>query len=220
MALASGVGLSLIWIAAARYDWSSFDLRAFAERVGATEGLGPVALFALLVVQCVVSPLPSEPLMMAAGFLYGPERGFALAWTAVIVGGTACFTLARTLGRPVAARFIRAERLAAVDTELANRGLLATFLIVLGLRLVSFGSFDVVSYACGLVAFPLRWFVLASAVGVVPKVFAFTYLGSSTGARPGWLDALILAGTFGVLLAVPWWWRRGRRIRGAETPAE
>jgi len=87
------------------------------------------------------------------------------------------------------------------------------FAIVLALRLFAFTSFDVLSYACGLVRFPFRWFLLATALGAVPKVFAFTYAGASIGARPRWLDGLMLVGTLGVLLVLPWLIRLGRRSR-------
>jgi hypothetical protein len=44
-------------------------------------------------------------------------------------------------------------------------------------------------------------------------VFAFSYVGATATGRPGWLDALILAGTFGFLVAVPWLARRGLSSR-------
>lgn len=199
----------------ARIDWSALDANVIAERVRAAGYVGPVALFAMLVLQCVISPLPSEPLMMAAGFLYGPWAGFVLAWAAVVLGATACFLIARKLGRPVAERFASRDKLAAFDDTFARRGVAATFLAVLGIRVFAHGSFDVVSYACGLIPFSLPLFLVASGVGVVPKVFAFTYLGASAGERPGWLDAMILVGAFGMLLLVPLW-MRSRRARSAQ----
>jgi len=194
-----------------RVDWAALDANAIAERIRAAGPVGPVALFALLILQCVISPLPSEPLMMAAGFLYGPWAGFALVWAAVVAGATGCFLIARKLGRPVAERFVSGDKLAAFDEKFAGRGMLATFLGVLAIRLFAHGSFDIVSYACGLIPFTLPLFLIASGIGVVPKAFAFTYLGASAGERPGWLDGMILVGTFGMLLLVPLWWRsRGR----------
>ena len=194
------------------------DADALAARARAAGPLGPLALFLLLVVQCVVAPVPSEPIMMATGFVYGPRTGFVLGWAGVVVGAIVSFALARRLGRPFAERFVRPERLDAIDAYVAERGVGKTFGAVLALRLFAFGSFDVLSYACGLVAFPFRWFVVATVLGAVPKVFAFTYAGASVGGRPGWVDALILGGTFGVLVAAPWlvrWWR----ARGAAPPA-
>jgi uncharacterized membrane protein YdjX (TVP38/TMEM64 family) len=189
----------------------TLDPEAIAARVRGAGKFGPLLLFALFVVQCVVAPLPSEPIMMAAGFVYGPGAGLALAWLGVVAGALACFILARALGRPFAERFITRERLDAIDTYVTARGLAATFGTVLALRLFAFPSFDVVSYACGLARFPLRWFLLATALGAVPKAFAFTYAGANLADRPGWIDGLLLAGTFGlVLLGIPWLARRWR----------
>jgi uncharacterized membrane protein YdjX (TVP38/TMEM64 family) len=195
--LAGGYGLSAI-------DLRQLDAEWVAQRVRTAGLYGPLALFALLVLQCVVAPLPSEPLMMAAGFVYGGLSGFVIGWGGVILGASACFVLARRLGRPFAERFVRAERLAAIDAYVSDRGRSATFLTLLSLRLVAFSSFDILSYACGLVGFPFRWFLVATAVGVIPKVVAFTYLGANVGARPWWLDATIIAGTVGMLALVPW----------------
>ncbi len=209
--LAAGTVAVLAAMLLARIDWASLDANAIAERVHATGPIAPVVLFVLLVLQCVISPLPSEPLMMAAGYLYGPWGGFALTWLGVVTGATGCFLIARQLGRPVAERFASKDKLAAFDETFAGRGMLATFLAVLGIRLFAHGSFDIVSYACGLIPFTLPLFLLSSGIGVVPKVFAFTYLGASAGERPGWLDAMILVGTFGMLLLAPLWLRARRR---------
>ncbi len=208
-----------VWLLWREVDWAALDARAIADRVHAAGPIGPIALFALLVLQCVVSPLPSEPLMMAAGFLYGPWVGFTLAWSAVVLGATLCFMMARTLGRSVVERFVSSEKLASFDASFVQRGEIAAFFGVLAIRLFAHGSFDVVSYACGLVPFRLPMFLVASGAGVVPKVLAFTYLGASTGSRPAWLDALILAGTFGMLLLVPLWWR-SRRAPPPQTASE
>jgi uncharacterized membrane protein YdjX (TVP38/TMEM64 family) len=198
----------------------ALDPEAVAARVRDAGALGPLALFLWFVLQCVVVPLPSEPAMMAAGFVYGPWLGFGVGWLGVVVGAAACFGLARRFGRPFVERFVRADRLDALDARLGDRGLAATFAVVLALRLFAFTSFDVLSYACGLFRFPFRWFVVATVLGAVPKVFAFTYAGAGIGARPGWLDDVILVGTLSGLLVLPWVVRLGRQAaRAAERDA-
>jgi uncharacterized membrane protein YdjX (TVP38/TMEM64 family) len=170
----------------------------------------------LLILQCVVAPLPSEPLMVAAGFVYGARIGFGISWISVVLGASACFGLSRRLGRPFASRFVSPAHLATLDTYAGERGRAATFLLVLSLRLFAFTSFDIVSYACGLIGFPFRWFLLATAIGALPKVFAFTYFGANVGGRLWWVDAAILTGMFGILL-VPWIGRRWRCQRARST---
>jgi uncharacterized membrane protein YdjX (TVP38/TMEM64 family) len=149
--------------------------------------------------------------MMAAGYVYGPGSGFVLAWLGVVAGAAACFGLARAFGRPLVTRFVSHRRLDAVDEFVSARGVHATFAGVLALRVLAFHSFDVLSYACGLVSFPFRWFLAATAIGAVPKAFAFTYMGATIGSRPGWLDVLILVGSFGVLALLPFL----RRLRSS-----
>jgi uncharacterized membrane protein YdjX (TVP38/TMEM64 family) len=190
-------------VAGALVAWSpDLDAAAIAERVRAAGMLGTVGLLALLIVQCVVAPIPSEPIMMAAGFVYGPRPAFVIAWTGVVLGAALCFWLARAYGRSVAERIVRAERLDAAEAGVQRGGPVTTFAGLLALRAIAFHSFDIVSYACGLVRLPFPMFVAATALGSCPKVFAFTYAGATLAARPVWLDALILAGTLGALAVV------------------
>jgi len=199
-----------IW-ATVGFDVLSLEAAAAAERIRAAGMIGHVGLFALLILQCVISPLPSEPLMMAAGYLYGPQPGFILAWAGVTCGALACFGLAQTVGTPLVHRFVDPRRIAALDAYFTNRSVLAAASILLCVRLFAFSSFDVVSYGCGLLRFPLRWFFITSAVGVVPKVFAFTYLGANVGPQPAWLNVLIAVGMLSILIAVPLFMRHVAR---------
>ncbi len=185
-----------------------------ADQIRAAGPLGPAALLAWFVLQCVVVPLPSEPAMMAAGFVYGFGFAFGITWLGVVLGAAACFGLARRFGRPFVERFVRSERLEALDARVGGRGLVATFALVLALRLFTFTSFDVLSYGCGLLRFPFRWFLLATVLGAVPKVVAFTYAGAGMGARPGWLDGVMLVGMLSGLLVLPWLVRLGRQTGG------
>jgi uncharacterized membrane protein YdjX (TVP38/TMEM64 family) len=201
--------------------WSglvSLDAEALAERLRAAGHAGPIALFVLFVVQCVIAPIPSEPIMVAAGYVYGSSTGLAIAWGGVVVGALACFGLARLFGRPMALRFVKSHHLDALDSYVAERGVGSTFAVLLAIRVLAFASFDVVSYGCGLTRFPVRWFLLATVLGVLPKVFTFTYAGATVATRPGWLDAMILVGSLGFLVLVPWLARK-RRQTLPETPS-
>jgi uncharacterized membrane protein YdjX (TVP38/TMEM64 family) len=191
------------------FELLTFDADRIAARIREAGALGPVVLVALLVVQSVIAPLPSQPLLMAAGFVYGTVAGFAIGWLGVALGACVCFALSRVLGRPFVERFVSPARLARFDDYVERRGLRTVFLTVLSLRLFVHISFDTVSYACGLSRFPALWFFVATGIGEVPKVLAFTYLGAGIGEAPPWARALIVAGLLGAVLA--WLWIiRGR----------
>ena len=211
----AGLGV-IVGVLVLRSDLPTLEPGEIADQIRAAGPLGPAALLAWFVLQCVVVPLPSEPAMMAAGFVYGFGSAFGITWLGVVLGAAACFGLARRLGRPFVERFVRAERLEALDARVGGRGLVATFAIVLALRFFAFTSFDVLSYGCGLLRFPFRWFLLATVLGAVPKVVAFTYAGAGVGARPGWLDGVMLVGMVPGLLVLPWLVRLGRQAVGTQ----
>ena len=204
----------VLTVAGVSVDLTHLDAARIADRVRASGALGPLTLIALLVAQAVVAPLPSPPLLMAAGFVYGPWVGFGIGWVGLLLGASACFGLARALGRPFAERFIRTRRLAAVDEYVSTRSG-TTFLTVLSLRLFLPPFFDAVSYACGLVRLPFHWFLLATALGELPKVGSFTYVGAAAGGAPTWLTTWILLAPMAGLVVLRLARRAARARRSA-----
>jgi len=151
---------------------------------------------------------------MAAGYVYGPWVGFGIGWVGLLLGASACFGLARALGRPFAERFVRTQRLAAVDEYVSTRSG-TTFLTVLSLRVLLPPFFDAVSYGCGLVRLQFHWFMLATALGELPKVGSFTYVGAAVGGAPIWLTTWILLAPMAGLVALRLARRAARARRSA-----
>jgi uncharacterized membrane protein YdjX (TVP38/TMEM64 family) len=220
IAIAAVAGALLVALLLHPSDLAHFEAETLANRVRASGSLGPLALIALLVAQAVVAPLPSPPVLMAAGFVYGPWLGFGIGWLGLLLGAGACFGLARALGRPFARRFVRSEHLAAVDAYVTTRTG-ATLLALVSMRVFMPPLFDAVSYGCGLVRVPFPWFALATALGEVPKVASFAYIGAAAGGVSSWLTAWVLlapaVGVVGLRLV------RSRLAKGgakAESPRE
>jgi uncharacterized membrane protein YdjX (TVP38/TMEM64 family) len=67
---------------------------------------------------------------------------------------------------------------------------------ILGARLVPVVSFDIISYAAGLTRMGFWRFMLATAVGMAPATFIYSYLG---GRAPQYVQVLLVA--FGVVIA-------------------
>jgi uncharacterized membrane protein YdjX (TVP38/TMEM64 family) len=192
-----------------------FDAETLAERVRASGWLGPLVLVVLLVTQSVVAPLPSPPILMATGYVYGPWIGFAIGWVGLLLGASACFVLARGFGRQFAERFVRPQHLASVDGYVSTRTG-ATLLALVSMRVLMPPLFDAVSYACGLVRMPFLWFALGTALGEIPKVGSFTYIGAAGGGASGWLTAWIFLGpAVAVLIFRLVRWRSAARVRPA-----
>lgn len=189
----AGIAVAILAVAglALFFDLTALDTSTVVAEVRSSGAFGSAALIALLVVQAVIAPLPSPPLLMAAGLVYGPVIGFGIGWVGLLLGASACFGLARVFGRPFAERFVRPERLAALDRTIGTRST-TSFLTVVSLRALLPPAFDAVSYACGVVGIPFHRFALATALGEIPKVASFTYLGALAGNPPRWLSAWIL----------------------------
>jgi len=137
--------------------------------------------------------LPIWPITLAAGFVYGPLAGAAVAWTSAALAGAAVFLAGRTFARgPIARAVAQRPRLCAFEAALAARG----FRLVLLLRLSPIFPFGLVSCALGATRIRLREFLLASAAGTVPAILLCAQLGAAAAnaaeladVRPGTVPA-------------------------------
>lgn len=143
----------------------------------AIEGFGfaaPAVVIAAMAVAIVFSPIPSGPIALAAGALFGPLLGAVTVIIGSVLGALIAFLIGRAVGRPIIARWKAAED---AYRWFEGRSQNWLMLAVFASRLVPFISFDAVSYVAGVT--PLRaWrFVVATVAGVTPVSFALTYAG-------------------------------------------
>ncbi len=163
---------------------------------GLFDRVGPVAVVFLLAVAVVLSPIPSGPIAMAAGAIYGPFLGGSLTALGALLGATCAFGLSRRFGyRPLSSMN---SPLAAFVTRKRSQRKLA--FVILVTRLIPFISFDAISYLAGLTSIRSGYFVLATALGVLPVSFAFAALGAGAAA---WDSRAVLIGACAITLIVP-----------------
>jgi len=158
---------------------------------------GPLVVVGLMVLAILVSPIPSAPIAMAAGALYGHTWGTLYVLLGAEIGALAAFGIARLAGQELLRRWLGERlRLGWLGSQNALMGL------VFVSRLLPFVSFDMVSYAAGLTVLSFWRFALATLAGIVPASFLLAHFGSelATGnARQSVIAALGL----GVLVALP-----------------
>lgn len=167
------------------------------ERIAALGLWGPATIIALMALAILVSPLPSAPIAVAAGALYGHFWGTVYVLFGAQIGAVAAFSVSRFLGYDVLHRWFRG-RLAAGWLGSQNK----LMGIVLVSRLIPFISFDLMSYAAGLTVLSFWRFAIATAVGIVPASFVLAHFGDemATGeTNKIMLSVLVL----GVLTSVP-----------------
>jgi uncharacterized membrane protein YdjX (TVP38/TMEM64 family) len=158
---------------------------------------GPLAVIGLMMLAILVSPIPSAPIALAAGALYGHTWGTLYILLGAELGALAAYGLARMLGRDALQRWL-GSRLP--EARIGSQGSLMAIVFVS--RLLPFISFDVVSYAAGFTTLSAWRFALATLAGILPTSFLLAHFGGEMAN--GELDRILYAVlALGVLTAVP-----------------
>ncbi|MBI4849660.1 MAG: TVP38/TMEM64 family protein [Nitrospirae bacterium] len=135
--------------------------------------LGPLFYMFLMAVAVVISPIPSLPLDITAGAVFGPILGTLYSVVGGLAGAIVSFLIARFLGREVLERFVGGH--INFCTQCSNKLLSKVVFIS---RLVPFISFDIVSYGAGLTKMSLRAFTIMTFLGMIPLTFVYTSFGA------------------------------------------
>ena len=171
------VGLVL----AAHYFDAPARLRSALDGIARLGPWGTV-LFALLYVAATVFFLPGSILTVGAGVVFGLVRGFVIVSISATLGATAAFLVGRYLARGwIAGKIEGHPKFKAIDEAVAREG----WKIVALLRLSPVVPFNVLNYAFGVTRVPLRDYVLASWIGMMPGTLLYVYLGSVAGDLAG-----------------------------------
>ena len=144
------------------------------EQIIDWEGAG-LLLFSFLVAFSVVLPLPSSPLIIAGGYVYGALLAAVLAIGGAIVGGWMAFKLVRAFGRPVLDRFVDPKHTAHFYHIFRKRGASAVLLFY---AIPIFPS-DTVSFLLGLTRMRTKTFLLLISTGSVPRLVLLALFGQS-----------------------------------------
>lgn len=185
---------SVYWFVARDNLLTPETIRARIEGWGI---LGPLVVVMLMLVAVVITPIPSAPIALASGAIYGHAWGALYVAIGAELGAVSAFVVARWVGAATVNRWLGGR---------LNVGLLGSqntlMLLVFVSRLLPFVSFDIVSYAAGLTVLRLWRFALATFAGIVPASFLLAHFGgemaSGNAERIVWAAALL-----GVLVALP-----------------
>lgn len=184
------------------------------QRTIATSGwLGPATIVGLMCAAIVLSPLPSAPIALAAGTVYGHTLGTLYVLLGAELGAIIAFFIARGAGLPMVERWVSPATLHRLQ---GSQGMLMG--IVFLTRLMPFISFDAVSYAAGVTPLAFWRFALATLAGILPASFLLAHFGSELTA--GGDDGVVLAVQFlGLGLLIPLVVALVKRLRRGHTDA-
>ncbi len=144
-------------------------LQAFIQKQGS---FGPVLFVVLYVLRSLIL-FPATILTAAAGLVWGPFLGFVYTLIGENLSAAFAFWISRYFGRDLMAG-MKVKFLEGLDSHIRRHG----FMTVLILRL-AMTPFDAVNFGCGLTAIRFREYAAATAIGILPGVLSFVYVGSS-----------------------------------------
>ncbi len=140
--------------------------------------LGIVCYIGLYAVMVALS-VPGALLMtMTGGFLFGPIEGAAYAVIGMTIGAVTMFLVARSALGDVLKRHTPAGGM----VQRIEAGVRANaFLYLLILRLLPAVPFWLCNIASGFVAIPMRTYVVATVLGVIPSTLIYASIGAGLG---------------------------------------
>src|SRR5918998_705837 len=133
----------------------------------------PVASCFLMVLQALAAPVPSFLITFANGLAFGVFWGWMLSLFGHVLAAAVCFGISRALGRGPVEVLVGKTGLESADRWFARWGVYAVF----AGRLVPGVAFDAISFAAGLTRMRFRNFMIATALGIFPQTFLYSYLG-------------------------------------------
>ena len=195
---ATGIGMILIG------GIDRNQLQAWLEDMGI---FAPIIYVVLYTIGTLLI-LPSTPLNLTGGALFGIWWGTFWTTVAAIIAAIAAFAFTRTVGKEVIAQKF-AGRWEAIDAEIRQGGLFYMFSI----RLLPIIPYGLVNFAAGLTSIRWRDYLIGTVLGTLPGVLPFVMMGSGfTELSQGNILPLMAAFALtGALVGVATWYRRRRQ---------
>jgi len=170
---------------------------------------GPL-VYILFVIIATVLFLPGSVAMMIGGFLFGFLPGLLFATIAIPLGAQCAFEFGRWVARPRVRKMVAENRrMHAIETALREQA----FVIVVLARLSLIIPFNLLNYAFGATSVKALTHLLATAVGMLPAIALYVYLGTlardlgqimSGEAAPSELGYWIFGAGIGAIVIATW----------------
>ncbi|HDZ17394.1 MAG TPA: TVP38/TMEM64 family protein [archaeon] len=142
--------------------------------------LGFFLFVAIMGLQGLLVPLPSELILLATGMIWGIFLGGIMGVIGSMAAGLLCYYVSRLGGRPLAEKIVGEKALRMADNLITKYGTSA----IIVARFLPFVAFDPISYASGLVNLPVKKYSLGTLIGSIPRAFFYSFLGASLGITP------------------------------------
>ncbi len=149
--------------------------------------------------------LPSTPLNLTGGAIFGVVWGTIWTSIAAILAAILAFGFSRTIGRNLVSQKL-AGKWEQIDREMHRGG----FFYMFAIRLLPLIPYGLVNFAAGLTSIKFRDYFLGTLLGTVPGILPFVMMGEGlTALQQGDVLPLLLAlALTGMLVGTATWYRQ------------
>ncbi len=175
----------------------------FVNPIHELEFIGIFLFIAIMAIQGLLVPIPSELVLLTTGMIWGWLLGGIMGIIGSMGAGLLCFYVSKKGGRPLAKKFVGESAIDMVDDLIHKYGIKA----IIVSRFIPFISFDVISYASGLVDIDLKKYSVGTLIGSTFRAFFYSIWGALLGFDPP-IDTTSVelieaqAGVFNIVLLV------------------
>ena len=169
----------------------------FKQKILALGTVGPLIIIGTIALAIVMSPIPSAPIALVSGAVYGHIWGTVYVLIGSTIGAVAAFLIARLLGYDALKHWIGKN---ALTNWLGSQNSLMG--IVFCTRLIPILSFDIVSYAAGFTALSFWRFLIATVAGIAPASFLLAHFGVELSSADSSKILYAIVG-LGILFLIP-----------------
>jgi uncharacterized membrane protein YdjX (TVP38/TMEM64 family) len=142
--------------------------------------LGIFLFIGIMAIQGLLVPIPSEVVLLAAGMIWEWLLGGIMGIIGSMAAALLCFYVSKRGGRPLVEKFVGEKTINMIDDLIHKYGIKA----IIVSRLIPFLSFDVISYASGLVDIDVKKYSIGTLIGSVFRAFFYSVWGFLLGFKP------------------------------------
>jgi len=150
-----------------------FVVEFFVNPVYNLEFIGIFLFIAIMGIQGLIVPLPSELVLLATGMIWGWFLGGLMGIIGSMAAAVLCYYVSRRGGRPLAEKFVGEKAINIADDFIRKHGMKAIIIT----RFIPFIPFDVISYTSGLVDIDVKKYLIGTLIGSIFRAFFYATLG-------------------------------------------
>jgi uncharacterized membrane protein YdjX (TVP38/TMEM64 family) len=171
-------------------------------------GIWAPIIYILVYSIATICILPSTPLNLTGGAIFGSVWGTVWTSIAAILAAMLSFGFSRTIGRNLVEQRL-AGKWQSIDREMRQGG----FFYMFAIRLLPLIPYGLVNFAAGLTSIKFRDYFFGTLLGTVPGILPFVMMGAGlTALKQGDVFPMLIAlALTGILVGTATWYRRHNR---------